>query len=259
MIRAVYIALLRMHPRRFRERYAEEMLWIFDQSTGRANLLADAAVSLVRQRMLRPPDRVEPVGATADAPLFYSCDTSGPSRAAVIHGGMITLVFFFAMVFAIGIRGTARMPLIGSHQPSRSHLLPAQSTAAPEALTAEVKVAPYPEDPPIPGYFKRMPLLSRLDANRDGVISSTEIRDAPAVLRHFDVNDDGKLSAAECGGRFARDPQEFMGLHPVLAALDSDHDGEISSSEVHNAAAALRTLDRNGAGSLTLDELLPPR
>jgi hypothetical protein len=48
-----------------------------------------------------------------------------------------------------------------------------------------------------------------------------------------------------------------MRLNPVLAALDSDHDGEISADEIKNAAAALRTLDQNRDGSLTPDEVLP--
>src|SRR4051812_42785877 len=38
---------------------------------------------------------------------------------------------------------------------------------------------------------------------------------------------------------------------PVLAALDADGDGELSASEIDNAAVALRTLDRNKDGKLT--------
>src|SRR4051794_40493325 len=44
---------------------------------------------------------------------------------------------------------------------------------------------------------------------------------------------------------------------PVLAALDADGDGELSAKEIDNAAAALRTLDKNKDGKLTRDELLP--
>ena len=36
-----------------------------------------------------------------------------------------------------------------------------------------------------------------------------------------------------------------------------DHDGEISASEIRGAPAALLTLDKNGDGELTEDELLP--
>ena len=49
----------------------------------------------------------------------------------------------------------------------------------------------------------------------------------------------------------------FMRIHPALAALDADHDGEISATEIQNAPAALMTLDTNGDGRLTIDEVLP--
>jgi len=48
-----------------------------------------------------------------------------------------------------------------------------------------------------------------------------------------------------------------MRLHPVLAALDADHDGEISASEMQNAVAALKTLDKNEDGKLVPAELFP--
>jgi Ca2+-binding EF-hand superfamily protein len=48
-----------------------------------------------------------------------------------------------------------------------------------------------------------------------------------------------------------------MGLNPVLAALDADHNGEISAAEIQNSPAALKTLDKDGDGRLVTDELLP--
>ena len=113
-------------------------------------------------------------------------------------------------------------------------------------------------------YFQLMPVLRTLDADGDFIISADEITNAPVALSRLDRNHDGKLSPEECGqsgpanDRFIRHARlEFMGFHPVLAALDTDHDGEISASEIQNAAAALKTLDRNGDGKLTQDELLP--
>ncbi len=44
---------------------------------------------------------------------------------------------------------------------------------------------------------------------------------------------------------------------PILSALDADHDGVISAAELKNAPAALLTLDKNGDGQLTPDELRP--
>jgi hypothetical protein len=56
MVRSLYLCLVSLHPAGFRQRFAEEMLWIFDQSAeteGLALLIADAAVSLVRQWLIR--------------------------------------------------------------------------------------------------------------------------------------------------------------------------------------------------------------
>lgn len=56
MIRGLYCGLLWLHPASFEERFAEEMLWIFDlrrtSETGIA-LLSDCFVSLCRQWLFR--------------------------------------------------------------------------------------------------------------------------------------------------------------------------------------------------------------
>jgi hypothetical protein len=49
----------------------------------------------------------------------------------------------------------------------------------------------------------------------------------------------------------------MMRMAPVLAALDADHDSEISAKEIANAPAALKTLDKNTDGKLTHDEFRP--
>ena len=41
---------------------------------------------------------------------------------------------------------------------------------------------------------------------------------------------------------------------PVLQALDSDSDGEISASEIENAVAALKKLDKDGDGMICRSE-----
>ena len=106
-----------------------------------------------------------------------------------------------------------------------------------------------------------------MDVDRDRIISASEIITAPAALAKLDKDRDGKLSPEECGfflGENRLDPQfaararlEFMRLNPVLAALDADHDGEISAGEIGNSSVALRTLDKNGDGSLAPVEVMP--
>ena len=44
-----------------------------------------------------------------------------------------------------------------------------------------------------------------------------------------------------------------------MAALDVNHDGVIDGKEIAKASKALKKLDRNRDGKLTLDELRPPR
>jgi hypothetical protein len=46
---------------------------------------------------------------------------------------------------------------------------------------------------------------------------------------------------------------------PLMEALDANHDGVIDATEIANASAALKTLDKNGDGKLTQDELHPHR
>ena len=51
--------------------------------------------------------------------------------------------------------------------------------------------------------------------------------------------------------------QRMMQMMPVMAALDADKDGEISSEELANATNALKALDKNDDGKLTEEELRP--
>lgn len=45
---------------------------------------------------------------------------------------------------------------------------------------------------------------------------------------------------------------------PLLAALDTDKDGEISAKEIDNAVTALKTLDKDGDGKISKEEMRPP-
>lgn len=49
----------------------------------------------------------------------------------------------------------------------------------------------------------------------------------------------------------------MMMRSPAFQALDADHDGVVSAAELANAAKALQTLDQNGDGKLTEDEVRP--
>ncbi len=47
-------------------------------------------------------------------------------------------------------------------------------------------------------------------------------------------------------------------MPPIIAALDTNHDGVIDASEIANASAALKTLDKSGTGQLSVRELMGP-
>lgn len=56
MNRALYRWLIALHPPAFRLRFEPELLWIFDESrdeSGAAPLVYDAAISLLRQWLMR--------------------------------------------------------------------------------------------------------------------------------------------------------------------------------------------------------------
>jgi hypothetical protein len=55
MRRGLYRCLIWMHPAVFRQRYAEEMLWIFDEAIGQGvlPLFVDGVISVFRQWLLR--------------------------------------------------------------------------------------------------------------------------------------------------------------------------------------------------------------
>jgi len=58
------------------------------------------------------------------------------------------------------------------------------------------------------------------------------------------------------GDRHAHRPPPLPAL---IRALDTNDDGILDAGEIANASAALKTLDRQGTGQLTIDEYLGPK
>jgi len=102
MFRFLYCTLLRLHPARFRERFSEEMLSIFDHVEERpaaAKLVVDGLVSLVRQWTLRSgyweERAIERVPWSAEGlPVFYTLESFKPRTSALVAGGLLTLGLF---------------------------------------------------------------------------------------------------------------------------------------------------------------------
>ena len=274
MRRWIYVSLLRLHPRRFRERYREEMLEIFDEESarGRRALILDALASLFRQRVLRPAAQGSVLATVAWArptgtPAFWILEDAPLRRVAWVWGTALTLLCFATVALAVN---QSRMPgfLMGSRA-SRPMLFPVKMAASNATLggpTREITM-PAPEPDPLRDaarwYFGWMKVARALDADRDQTISTFELAAAAKALPPLDRDSDGVLDPRECGfswnWRTGDTVLDLMWLHPLMAALDADRDGYISTGEMKDAETALRKLDRDRDSGLTPAEILPER
>ncbi len=73
MMRGLYRLLLRLHPYEFRQEFAGEMLWIFDEArstVGVFPMFRDAVESLARQWLIRSGAWTYAVGVAVNATLM---------------------------------------------------------------------------------------------------------------------------------------------------------------------------------------------
>jgi Ca2+-binding EF-hand superfamily protein len=89
-------------------------------------------------------------------------------------------------------------------------------------------------------------LFDRADTDKDGVLTGEEIRKAAQAA--------GAPASREREGRRGSD-RSFFRLDPILAALDTNGDSEISAAEIAAAPTALKKLDANGDGQLSANEV----
>jgi Ca2+-binding EF-hand superfamily protein len=102
-------------------------------------------------------------------------------------------------------------------------------------------------------FMRIHPVLAVLDANHDGVISESEIRNAAAALRSLDANRDGKLVERELL------PDQAIAMAAgIMETLDKNGDGRITKDERRGSFASeiLNRADRNGKGYVTEEDLV---
>jgi hypothetical protein len=194
MRRSLYIGLLRIHPPGFRQRYADEMLSIFDEAAPHGNvapLFADAFRSLCRQWLLRPglapSDQASPQTA-GGAPAFLDIEDHGLSRGALFQGALISALTFAGVLYC-ATHGAGHWE--GVQQIFYS--LEATSWNAAE------KAQPAAYDSVSESLGSLISRLMMLDVNGDGKISKTERRGWLAneycdLLDHTYTDRDGDIT-----------------------------------------------------------------
>lgn len=117
--------------------------------------------------------------------------------------------------------------------------------------------------------MKMLPIMVALDTDEDGVLSATEIENAPKSLLKLDKNGDGQLSLEE----LRPDPSKMANLsgmqgpgqnNPPNAAMmirmfenrDTDGDGKLTGDEIpERLRERVNFVDTNGDGSIQKAEL----
>jgi len=139
-VQLLYRLLLRMHPRSFRDRFADEMLWIFKEERQRgrtSRLFLDALLSLVRQHSKVRLDEY-PVHAPAGFALLDTGPGIAPRR--FVEAG-ITASFLLAVF----------MLLLGkTPHPLANICLPASSYRTQHPLQAPSRIKALAKTPPTP-------------------------------------------------------------------------------------------------------------
>ncbi len=108
MLAKIYRAIVCLHPPYFRQRFAEELLSIFDEAQGalgRGRLVADACFSLLRQWILRSEfwhESVAVVPAGDGVPAFHMLENFRPRPAALVDGALLSAVVFTLVCLVMG-------------------------------------------------------------------------------------------------------------------------------------------------------------
>ena len=242
MIRMFYAILVRLHPRAFREEFAEEMLWIFDQESGvrcRARLFVDVFVSLGRQRWFRNHESA-PLSSADGGPAFYVSAASMPRPAALVNGLLSSIVAFAAVAFLIvhggGTSGFVKLPTItiaSSNAPMPRDWLEPQTPGALIQLIRSadyaVVIAPVQDKaPPL-----NPELAALLPTARSGYPSNSAARveTASLLFQGLDINRDGVIMRSEWVQRVQ------PGAQALLECADLDHDGGLSLDEMRKLVA----------------------
>jgi Ca2+-binding EF-hand superfamily protein len=103
-------------------------------------------------------------------------------------------------------------------------------------------------------------MLQEADANRDGVVTRAEFRDARnRLFDRLDRNNDGFVSQANGGGRLARRRGGGERMAQLMQAMDSDRDGRLGRREFVEGPSLFDRADRNDDGVVDRREMAEAR
>ncbi len=124
---------------------------------------------------------------------------------------------------------------------------------------------PAPEVPAAPPSADDMTAtLMMFDANKNGQLEKSEVPERlQGLFERGDTNKDGILTKTEIVALAEASRQMKLPPRPnrfdlAMLALDTDADGVLSAAEIAAAPKTLLTLDKNGDGQITNDEVTPP-
>lgn len=122
-------------------------------------------------------------------------------------------------------------------------------------------LAPTPLNTPGAGsQGPKPPVITALDTNQDGIISASEIADAPAALKTLDKNSNGKLTPDECSPPRAGNSGGPVGMGgPVCSSKSRDFQSRSGHGGTSGVSGSFRTTQTGNPGNPASGNGRPPK
>ena len=130
-------------------------------------------------------------------------------------------------------------PVDTLHRPSRP----------PGPVIAKPKPAPGEIPDVAPGL-----ILKALDLNRDDTLTSTELRNVPALFKKLDTNGDGVIRWDLTGTDPKRKRKSAASVQGVFRRMDKNGDGKLTQEEMLVSPETFRRFDAGGRGEVALGQ-----